>query len=115
MENVVMGKSLVFAVRVVNLCRCLRARATESALCDQILRSGTSIGANVREANSAQSRADFVSKMSISLKECDETGFWLELLKRTGCVSDTEYDSLEKDRTELFALLTAIVKSAKAK
>ena len=115
MENAIVEKSLTFAVRIVKLHRCLGRRGIETVLRDQVLRSGTSIGANVREANSAQSRADFISKMSISLKECDETGFWLELLKRTGGVSGTEYDSLEKDRDELFALLTSIIKSAKAK
>ena len=79
----------------------------------QVLRSGTSIGANVREANSAQSKADFVAKMSIALKECDETGYWLELLFRTSFLSQEEYSSIESDCRELFALLTAIIKSAK--
>ena len=81
----------------------------------QVLRSGTSIGANTREANSAQSKADFLAKLAIALKECDETGYWLELLLRTSYITKKQQQSLEKDRREVFALLTAIIKSAKAK
>lgn len=113
-ENAVSEKSMAFAVRIVNLYKYLSSRRKEGMLSVQILRSGTSIGANIREANSAQSKADFIAKCCISLKECDETGYWLDLLHRTSYVSDAQFTSLEADRMELFALLTTIIKSAKA-
>ena len=112
-ENVLLEKSMSFAVRIVNLCKFLRQQRHETVLSSQVLRSGTSIGANAHEANSAQSKADFISKCSIALKECDETGYWLELLKRTDYLSDDQYQSLDNDRGELFALLTAIIKKSK--
>ena len=114
-KSVLSTKSLDFAVRIVGLSRCLRKRRQELSICDQVLRSGTSVGANVREAESAQSRADFVAKMSIALKECGETGFWLDLLRRVSGITDSEYDSIDADRRELFALLTSIIKTAKSK
>ena len=114
-KNALTAKSLDFAVRVVRLHRHLIAQKQERTLADQILRSGTSIGANVHEAESAQSRADFVAKLGIALKECDETGFWLELLRRVASLGEMEYASLEADRRELFALLTAIIKTTKAR
>lgn len=114
-ENLIAEKSMLFAVRIVNLYRYLAKTKHESVISKQTLRAGTSIGANVREANSAQSRADFISKMSIALKECDETGYWLELLVRTDFLSQAEYNSIESDCRELFAMLTAILKSAKGK
>ena len=113
--NNVAQKSLEYAVRIVNLCRVLKEKRREFVISDQILRSGTSIGANVREANSAQSKADFISKMSIAQKECDETGYWLELLYRTKTLNKLEYDSIISDNQELFAILTTILRSAKAK
>ena len=115
MENAIADKSLAFAVRVVNLYRSLQIRISENVISVQILKSGTSIGANVREANSAQSRADFIAKLSIALKECDETGYWLELLRKISSITEIEFDSIENDRKELFALLTAILKSTKAR
>ena len=114
-NNNVAQKSLEYAVRIVNLCRVLKEKRREFVISDQILRSGTSIGANVREANSAQSKADFISKMSIAQKECDETGYWLELLYKTKTLNKLEYDSIISDNQELFTILTAILRSAKAK
>ena len=113
MSNAVAEKSLDFAVRIVKLYKCLQGRH-EVVMSKQILRSGTSIGANVREVNSAQSKSDFIAKMCIALKECDETGYWLELLSRTAYLSQGEYESMESDRREVFALITSIVKTAKA-
>ena len=113
MSNAIADKSLDFAVRIVNLYKCLLERH-EVVMSKQILRSGTSIGVNVREANSAQSKSDFISKTGIALKECDETGYWLELLVRTDYLSRDEYGSIESDRREIFALITTIVKTAKA-
>ena len=112
-DNSIAEKSMVFAVRVVGLYRYLSEKKRECVMSKQVLRSGTSIGANVREANSAQSKADFMAKMSIALKECDETGYWLELLSRTGFLSREEYISVESDCRELFAMITAILKSAR--
>ena len=112
-DNSIAEKSMVFAVRVVGLYRYLCEKKRECVMSKQVLRSGTSIGANVREANSAQSKADFIAKMSIALKECDETGYWLELLSRTGFLSREEYISVESDCRELFAMITAILKSAR--
>ena len=112
-RNVIAEKSMAFAVRIVNLCRHLRRAKSEHVMSKQVLRSGTSIGANVREAESAQSKADFVSKMAIALKECDETSYWLELHVRTEYISQKEFSSIATDGEELFALLTAIVKTAR--
>ena len=112
-ENAIVEKSMLFAVRIVRLYQHLTDSRREFVMSKQALRSGTSIGANVREAESAQSKADFVAKCSIALKECDETGYWLELLKRTEYISSAQYDSIESDRKELFALLTAIIKTSK--
>ena len=93
--------------------RHLQAQHKEYVISAQVLRSGTSIGANIREANSAHSKSDFIAKLAIALKECDETGFWLELLCRTFLLEQKEYQLLENDRQELFALLTAIIKTAR--
>ena len=112
-NNAIAEKSMAFAVRIVGLFRHLTEKKRECVMSKQVLRSGTSIGANVREANSAQSKADFISKMSIALKECDETGYWLELLMRTKFLSQDEYLSIDSDCRELFAVLTAILKSAR--
>ena len=113
--NAVADKSMDFAVRVVNLHRQLVSERNEYVMSRQLLRSGTSIGANVREAMSAQTKADFVAKMSIALKECNETGYWLELMTRTSFMTDEQYRSLDSDRREIFALLTSIIKSARSK
>ena len=112
-HSVVGEKGMAFAVRIVNLCKHLRSAQSEQVMSKQVLRSGTSIGANVREAESAQSKADFVSKMAIALKECGETSYWLELLARTEYISQKEFSSIVKDCEELFALLTAIVKTSR--
>jgi four helix bundle protein len=79
----------------------------------QLLRSGTSIGANVRESINAQSRPDFISKLSIALKEADETDYWLELLLATGYLNDKEYQSIQDECTEIIKMLTSIIKSSK--
>ena len=113
--NAIADKSMDFAVRVVNLYRQLILERNEYVMSRQLLRSGTSIGANVREAMSAQTKADFVAKMSIALKECNETGYWLELMTRTSFVTEELYRSLDSDRREIFALLTSIIKSARYK
>ena len=111
-DNAIVEKSFEFAVRIVNLCKFLRSEHHEYILSKQIMRSGTSIGANVSEAQRGQSRADFAAKMNIALKEANETQYWLKLLCRTDYISQVQYQSLNKDLAEVLSLLTAICKSA---
>ena len=113
MENIIEDKSFSFSVRIVKLCRHLRVSRREFILSKQLLRAGTSIGANVAEAQQAQSRADFVSKLSIALKEAVETNYWLRLLKASDYMKETEFVSIYNDCTELEKLLTSIIKTAK--
>ncbi len=110
-SNIVVAKSMDFAVRCVKLARFLRDNNQEYELGNQIVRSGTSIGANIREALRGQSRADFRAKMNISLREANETQYWLELPMRVGYLSDKEYQSLQHDCTESCKLLMSIVRT----
>ena len=112
MYSIIEEKSFRFAVRIVNLYKYL-ARKNEYVLSKQILRSGTSIGANIAEAQQAQSTADFISKLSIALKESAETNYWLRLLTATKYLSDAEFSSLVKDCQEIEKMLTSIIKSSK--
>ena len=112
-DSIIAEKSLVFAIRVVKLCRILVESKHEYILSKQLLRSGTSVGANVREALQAQSRKDFISKMSIALKEAAETEYWLILLKESDYLSEKEYQSIASDCSELNKILIAIVRSSK--
>lgn len=111
-NNPIVEKSLDFAIRIVKLSRYLRTKKKEYVLSKQILKSGTSIGANIAEAQRGQTKADFVAKMSISLKEANETMYWLTLLYRADILTTTEYESLYKDLDEILSLLTAICKTA---
>ena len=113
MNRVVQNKSFSFAVRVVKLCKFLREEQKEFTMTKQLLRSGTSIGANIAEAQQAQSKSDFVHKMSIALKEAAETNYWLRLLHATDYLSDKAMESMILDCSELEKMLTAIIKSAK--
>ena len=113
MENIIENKSFDFAVRIVNLYRYLTDTRKEYVLSKQLLRSGTSIGANVAEAEQAQSRPDFVSKMNIALKETSETKYWIKLLSATEFLSEKESSSLLTDCVELEKLLVSIIKSSK--
>ena len=115
MESAVREKSKKFAVRIVNLYKYLCEEKREFVLSKQLLRSGTSIGANICEAQDGQSKADFTAKMSISLKETRETEYWLELLKETDYLNEEEYESIRCDCVEVAKLLTAIVKTSKGK
>ena len=112
MNNTVEEKSFMFAIRIVNLSKYL-ADKNEYVLSKQILRSGTSIGANVAEAQQAQSTADFISKLTIALKEASETNYWLRLLNATKYITNTEFSSLIADCREIEKLLTCIIKSSK--
>ena len=113
MDNTIETKSFQFAVRIVNLCRYLQAEQKEFVLTKQLLRSGTSIGANVAESQQAQSRADFINKLNISLKEAYETNYWLRLLRETNYLTDEEFQSIIADCRELERLLISIVKTSK--
>ena len=113
MGNAVRDKSFAFAVRVVNLYRYLGSEKKEFVLAKQLLRSGTAIGALVREAEHAESKRDFVHKMSIALKESSETEYWILLLQVTGFLSPNESESILGDNRELLKLLTSIINSAK--
>ena len=112
-ENIIINKSMEFAVRIVKLYKYLSGEKREFVISKQLLRSGTSIGANVREGVYAQSKGDFISKMSIALKETSETEYWLELLMRTEYLNDEQYTSIRNDCSEVAKLLTTIVKNSK--
>ena len=111
-SNVSVRKSFDFAVRIVRLYQHLTRNKREYVLSKQLLRSGTSIGANISEAQRAQSKADFLAKMSIALKEANETDYWIRLLYQTEYLSKKQYDSISHDINELLCILTAICKSS---
>ena len=112
-QQAIQDKSFHFAVRIVNLCRYLRDGQKEYILSKQLMRSGTSIGANVAEAQQAQIKPDFINKMNVALKEAYETNYWLRLLHATQYLNTKEYESIIADYLEVVKLLVAIVKSAK--
>ena len=109
------NKCMDFSVRIVNLYKHLTQNKKENILSKQLLRSGTSIGANYAEATNAISKADFIAKISISLKECSESKYWIELLHKTNYLSNEEYESVLNDCNELLALLTTTMKKQKEK
>ena len=108
--NVIEEKSFDFAIRIVNLYKHLVSKKKEFILSKQLLRCGTSIGANIAEAEKGQTKADFNAKMNIAMKEANETYYWLRLLYRTGFLSGKEFSSMEKDIKEILAVITAICK-----
>ena len=112
-KNVIQDKSKAFAVRVIRFYKYLCDEKKEFVLSKQILRSGTSIGANVRESKNAQSKADFINKMSIALKEADETAYWIELLVESEIIKQEQVSDLYEEATEIIKILTAIVKNSK--
>lgn len=114
-ENVLLDKSMAFAIRIVNLNKYLCDEKKEFVLSKQVLRSGTSIGANCREAKRGQSEADFIAKLFIALKEADETLYWIELLNKTDYLSQEVYTSISADCNELIKLLVSIIKTTKSK
>ena len=111
--NAILDKSMDFSVRIVRLYKYLRYEKDEYILSKQLLRSGTSIGANAAEGNDAISKHDFLNKMYIALKECSETLYWIELLHRTDYLSDAQYQSMMTDCLELKRILSSITKSTK--
>ena len=113
MDNIIEKKSFDFAIRIVKLYKYLCDKKKEYVLSKQVLRSGTIIGANVAEAQQAQSKADFISKISIALKETTETKYWLRLLNASDYLSDNEIKSILSDCVEIEKILTTILKFSK--
>ena len=112
-ENILLDKSFKFAVRIVRLYKFLNENKKEYILSKQLIRCGTSIGANIYEAQDAQSKNDFIAKLSISLKEARESEFWIKLLKETEFLTKKEAESLLNDLVKLIKLLTSIIKTTK--
>ena len=112
-NSIVGDKSLAFGKRIAKCYRHLNDKKKETVMSKQLLRSGTSIGANVREGLYAQSRKDFISKLNIALKEASETDYWLDLIHSSEYFTDQEFDSLKTDNDELIKLLASIIKSTK--
>jgi four helix bundle protein len=106
-------KSYLFGVRIVNMVKYIKCSPKEYGMINQIFRSGTAIGALVSEATFAQSPADFINKLSIALKECNETLYWLNILKDTEYLTELEFESINNDCQELLALLIASIKTTK--
>ena len=114
-ESILRDKSKAFAKEVVFLCRRLKQNTVEGALINQLLRCGTSVGANVHEAQYAQGTKDFISKFEIALKECNESEYWLELLFEVNSLSKQDFDCLQKDCIELRRMLVSTVTTLKSK
>ncbi len=112
-KNVILDKSKAFAVRIIKFYKYLCDEKKEFVLSKQLLRSGTSIGANVRESKNAQSKADFISKMNIALKEADETAYWIELLIESEIIQESQVHDLYESNIELIKILTSIIKTSK--
>lgn len=112
-NNPVVSKSKAFALRIIKLYKYLNEEKHEYVLSKQVLRSGTSIGANIRESQRGKSKPDFYAKMNISLKEADETAYWLELLHDSEYLTDEEFESIYADNEELIKLLVSITKKQK--
>ena len=108
-----MDKSFAFAVQIVKLVKVIQDQKKEYLITKQLIRSGTSIGANIKEGNNAESKADFIHKLSIAQKECSETIYWLELLKETEYITKAQFENVQGAAVELIKMLTAILKTSK--
>ncbi|MBE6804526.1 MAG: four helix bundle protein [Ruminococcaceae bacterium] len=112
-ENLLVDLSKQFAVDIINLCTDIKETRKSNILLNQILRSGTSIGANIHEANYASSKADFINKLQIALKECYETDYWLSIFKETHIITDTEYKDMFTKCSKIRKLLVSSITTAK--
>ena len=112
-ESIMLDKAKDFAVQIINLCKSIKEIKRESILTNQLMRSGTSVGANIHESKYAQSTADFISKMQIALKECYESEYWLELLNRTGYIDDDLYKSLINNCGQIRRMLISSINTVK--
>jgi len=108
-----LNKAKDFAVEIINICKMIKMEKKESVLTNQLLRSATSIGANIHESKYAQSTADFISKMQIALKECYECEYWLELLNRTNYLNDSQYNVLQNSCGQIRRMLIASINTSK--
>lgn len=114
-EGILLESAQLLAVSIVEISRLIKERKIEAVLANQILRAGTSIGANIYEAKYAQSTADFVSKMQIALKECHETEYWLDLLQKTDCIMGDEHKSLKIRCGKIRRMLIASINTSKSR
>ena len=114
-DSILRDKAKEFAKEIIFLCRKLKINRKESVLINQILRSATSIGANLHEAQYAQSKKDFIYKLEIAQKECYETGYWLELLFETNCLNEEEYKKLQNECGAIRRMLISSLKTVKSK
>lgn len=114
-NNIIQEKSYLFAIRIIKMYQKLTERKREFVISKQCLRSGTAIGALISESEHAQSKADFISKLTIALKEANETVYWIKLMKDTDYISVNEYNSISADALELVKILASIVKTLKSK
>ena len=114
-DSVLRTKSKEFAKDIVFLCRKMKQNGVEGALINQLLRCGTSVGANIHEAQYAQGTKDFISKLEIALKECNESEYWLELLYETNGITNTEFDEFQRSCIELRRMLVSSVTTLKSK
>jgi len=112
-ENVLVDKSFEFALMVVSLYKSITGDRKEFVLSKQLLRSGTSIGANIREAQNAESKQDFIHKLAIAQKECDETAYWLELLHRSNYITVSEFTALRTEADSLLRMLRSAILTTK--
>jgi len=112
-ENLIQAKTKAFAIRIIKLYKYLTETQNEYVMSKQLLRAGTSIGANTRESINAQSKLDFINKLNIALKETDETQYWLELLSETNFLTVNQFQSIYNDSKEIAALLVSIIKTTK--
>ena len=112
-KSILKDKSFLFAIRIVRLCQYLSETKKEYILSKQLIRSGTAIGALIREAQNAESKKDFIHKLAISQKECDETMYWLELLKETNYINKEEFESINENAIELLKMLRSAIITTK--
>ena len=114
-ESIMLDKAKDFAVEIIKMCKSIKETKRESILTNQLMRSGTSIGANIHESKYAHSTADFISKMQIALKECYESEYWLELLNRTGYIDDMQYKSIINSCGQIRRMLISSINTVKEK
>ena len=114
-ESIMLDKAKDFAVEIINMCKDIKETKRESVLTNQLMRSGTSIGANIHESKYAHGTADFISKMQIALKECYESEYWLELLNRTGYIDDEQYKSIINNCGQIRRMLISSINTVKEK
>ena len=112
-ESIMLDKAKDFAVEIINMCKNIKEAKRESVLTNQLMRSGTSIGANIHESKYAHGTADFISKMQISLKECYESEYWLGLLNRTGYIDDEKYKKILNDCGQIRKMLISSINTVK--